>query len=152
MRKVWVYVSLGLAILAVKVPILAGCAEFPEYVVTNENHVESYAYPSTGVYYEYRFSSYTEEVQSVESTLIELAEESIVVLDAWYQKGSAMCVPPDGSKGMNVIVIPRFVVRLKKKNSAMQSRNFKYKEKPEGIFCGYYVKRFHLDLDKPGRR
>jgi len=38
MYKAWVYVSLGLAMLAVKVPMVAGCADLPEYVVTNENH------------------------------------------------------------------------------------------------------------------
>lgn len=52
MYKAWVYVSLGLAMLAVKIPMFAGCADLPEYVVTNENHLENYAFPSTGVYYE----------------------------------------------------------------------------------------------------
>jgi len=144
MRKAWLYVSLGLAILAVKGPMLAGCGELPEYVVTSENHLGSYAYPSTGVYYEYRFASYTEEIPSVESSLIELAEDGIVVFDAWYQKGSAMCVPPDGRKGMNVIVMPRFIVRLKIRSSEMQSHNFYSIQKPDMIFCGYYVTRFHL--------
>jgi hypothetical protein len=144
MRKTWQYVFLGLAILALKGPMPAGCGELPAYVVTSENHLGGYPYPSTGDYYEYRFSSYTEEIPSVESTLIELAEDGMIVLDAWYQKGSAMCVPPDGRKGMNVIVMPRFIVRLKNRSSEMESHNFYSIEEPGTIFCGYYVKRFHL--------
>ena len=144
MRKTWLYVSLVLAILTLKGHMPAGCAELPEYVVTSENHLGSYTYPSTGDYYEYRFSSYTEEIPNVESTLIELAEDGIVVFDAWYQKGSAMCVPPNGRKGMNVIVMPRFIVRLKNRSSGMESHNFYSIQEPGTIFCGYYVKRFHL--------
>ena len=140
-----------LAILTMVTPLLAQSSELPDYAVVSENHAGGYTYPPTGAYYEYRFASYNEEIQDVKSKLIELSENGIVVHDAWYQQGDAMCVPTDGTKGMNVIVMPKFIVRLKQQTQAMQSHNFDLLQKPASIFCGYYVKRFHLDspLENP---
>ncbi len=133
-------------------PLLAESSELPDYTVVNEILVGGYTYPPTGAYYyEYRFSSYDDEIQDVKSKLIELYGEGIVVLDAWYQQGDTMCVAPDGKKGMNVIVMPQFIVRLKQQAPAMQAHNFDALEKPTSIFCGYYVKKFHLEspLENP---
>jgi hypothetical protein len=126
-------------------PLLVQSSELPDYAVIGENHAGGYTYPPTGAYYEYRFASYNDVIRNVKSKLLELYGKGIVVLDAWYQQGSAMCVPTDGKKGMNVIVMPKFIIRLKQQTQAMQAHNFDFTQKPASIFCGYYVKRFHLE-------
>ncbi len=120
----------------------AGSNDPPNYKVRTENHMGGYDYPK-GVYYEYRFSSYTDKIANIDEELGKLHKKGISVLDAWYLSGSAMCVPPDGKKGMNVIVKPRFIVRLKEINSDILLHNYTYIETPTKIFCGYRVERYH---------
>ena len=138
-----IFIDLGLLLIIGCAPMPVQSDDPPEYAVIKENHMAGYDYPKNGVFYEYKFSSYTEHIPNVEEKLVDFHAKGIVVLDAWYQRGSAMCVPPGGKKGMNVIVMPKFIVRLKKQNSKVLSYNFKFTEKPSTILCGYYVTRYH---------
>ena len=143
--RIRIFASISFAVFAMVTPLLSESSELPDYAVFGESHVGGYTYPATGAYYEYRFTSYDDKIQDVKSKLRGFYGEGIVVLDAWYQQGSATCVSPDGKKGMNVIVMPKFIVRLKQQTPAIQAHNFDAVDKPASIFCGHYVQRFHLE-------
>jgi hypothetical protein len=118
--------------------------EKPIYTVTFEDHTSGYSFPSDGVYYEYPFSSYTEKIENGEEFLINLYNQGIIIIDAWYQAGSNMCVPPGSDIGMTVIVEPRFIILLESKDNSVAYYNFQQVESPSSIFCGYYVTRYTL--------
>lgn len=63
----------------------------------------------------------------------------IELLDAWYQRGSSSCCPPNSKICFDVIVIPELIIRTKIKNDIILTRNFMETERPYSVSCGYYV-------------
>lgn len=110
--------------------------------VVIENMVHNYEFPKEGYYYEYQFESYKDHIPNVEEILRDFILNGVDLLDAWYQRGTSSCHPPNSQYAMTVIVEPNFLLRTKTQTNYLLANNFIQVENPPHFFCGYYVKHY----------
>ena len=113
-----------------------------EFEVLEEDMVNNYSIPSEGVFYEYQFSGYRDNISNVEEVLRDYIRSGVKLQDAWYKNGSSNCYPPNSQIVMHVIVEPNFLIRTINESNLLIENNFIKVEKPSHFSCGYSVKHF----------
>jgi hypothetical protein len=125
-------------------PLLIGCShnvnrQTPVFTETIEDHMTTpYIFPP-GTYYYFDFFKAASVDIDKDKILNEIQHHGIVLRDAWYKPYSSMCAPPGGDVGMMVIVEPEFVIRVEKKNPALNGMGFIEMKHPAVSDCAYRV-------------
>ena len=114
-----------------------------EYYLISEDHSAGYIYPPYGIYYEYSFKSYEENINSIQ-LINDLKRDDILVLDCWFRRGMNGCTPPGSNYHTNTIYYPVFIVLIENFNLKMEDHNFATIKNPKPIACGYNVERYTL--------